>query len=321
MTGGQHLKNAAQADPQQPLVCPFCDSPISSSVFEMIKKRLNTQVTNAEQTLRQHFATEQRKSEEKAAADLARVKANAVAEVEKARTKAFADKLALEQQLEDIKRRLQSKTAHDLGEPAEVDLHAALLSGFPNDCISRVAKGVKGADVLVEVMHQGNVAGCIILDSKNHRRWSNAFTKKLREDQIRAKAEFAILSSSAFPAGKQHIHVQDSVIVAHPARVPVLVELLRLVVVQTHLMKLKTNGRNDTAEAVFEFMTSNASLDLFDRIAKVIAEMDEIDKSETAQHEKTWSKRSDLNRLLRATYQEFASTIDTIVGANSDADF
>lgn len=76
-----------------------------------------------------------------AAAVLAPKIAEAVAKAVRAeRTKTFAEKLAPEQQLEEVKRRLQRKSAQDVGEPAEVDLHAALVSAFPKDRISRVQK-------------------------------------------------------------------------------------------------------------------------------------------------------------------------------------
>src|SRR5579862_1478593 len=112
-----------------------------------------------------------------------------------------AEKLKLEEQLADMQRRLQAKTAYQLGEQPEVDLHDALVAAFPGDRISRVVKGQKGPDVIVEVMHGGVAVGSIVLDSKNHRAWQNKFTSKLKADQRAEGADFAILSTSVFPAG------------------------------------------------------------------------------------------------------------------------
>jgi len=42
-----------------------------------------------------------------------------------------------------------------------------------------------------------------VIDSKNHQGWSNSFVPKLREDQVAAGADHAILSTSAFPAEKR----------------------------------------------------------------------------------------------------------------------
>jgi hypothetical protein len=276
-----------------------------------------------------------------AAAQIARAKADAAAQIEKARreaskaaaaalqpkiaqavaqavqverTKTYGEKLAMEQQLEELKRKLQRKSAHDIGEPAEVDLHAMLVSAFPGDNISRVAKGVRGPDVVVEVIHQGNLAGKIILDSKDHLRWSNKFTQKLRADQISEGADFAILSTTTFPAGKEHIHVQDNVVVASPARILALVELLRRLVIQSYIQRLSIEARNSKAEAVFDFITSAACSDLFEKIGKLTGELDAIDRAEMVQHEKVWSRRAEVNRAIRSAYEDFTATVNRIIG-------
>jgi hypothetical protein len=143
----------------------------------------------AEQTLRNEFARHQQQAAAKASAEVAKARADAAAQVEKARkevtkaavaalqpkiteavaqavqaerAKAYGEKLAMEQQLEEMKRKLQRKSAHDIGEPAEVDLHEMLTSAFPEDVVSRVVKGVRGPDVIIEVIYEGNTAGKII---------------------------------------------------------------------------------------------------------------------------------------------------------------
>jgi DNA anti-recombination protein RmuC len=166
--------------------CPLCGSPISEATRARLDEKLSAQLVKAEQSLRDEFAREQEQAATKAGAEIAEARADAAAQVEKARreaaktaatslqpkiaeavaqavqverTKAYGEKLSLEQQLEEMKRKLQRKSAHYIGEPAEVNLHAALVSAFPLDNISRVVKGVKGPDVIIEVIHQGNIAG------------------------------------------------------------------------------------------------------------------------------------------------------------------
>jgi hypothetical protein len=314
--------------------CPLCGSALTSARYRQAMARLERvekeRMAAQEAVLKAQFAEQQRQAAAETAAQVEKARreaskaaaaaltpkiAEAVAQaVQVERTKVYGEKLSLEQQLEDMKRKLQRKSAHDIGEPAEVDLHAALVAACPEDRVSRVAKGVRGPDVIVEVIHRGIVAGRIILDSKDHSRWSNRFTQKLRDDQIAANADFAILSSNVFPAGKQHIHVQDNVIVASPARVPVLVELLRRLVIQNHLLKLSIEARNEKADAIFDFITSAACSDLFERVAKLTSEMEVIDRAETVAHEKVWSKRADVNRAIRSAYEEFAGTVHRIIG-------
>jgi hypothetical protein len=318
--------------------CPLCGSTLTGARYKEAMARLDSvekeRLATLEASLTARFAEQQQRAAAKAAAETAtqvekaRRKANktatallapkiadAVAQaVQTERTKTYAEKLALEQQLADMQRKLAAKTAHQIGEPAEVDLHAALVAAFPEDRLSRVAKGIRGPDVVMEIVYQGGIAGRIILDSKDHARWSNRFCSKLRSDQLAANADFAILSTSSFPAGKQHIHVQDNVIVASPARVLVLVDLLRRLVIQNHVLKLSIEARNEKADAIFDFVTSATCSDLFERVAKLTTEMDAIDRAETLAHEKVWSKRADLNRSIRSAYDEFAGTFHRIIG-------
>jgi hypothetical protein len=232
------------------------------------------------------------------------------------RAKYLGEKLKLEEQLQDMQRRLQAKTAHQLGEPAEVDLFEALETAFPNDRISRVVKGVKGPDVIVEVVHQGDVVGKIVLDSKNHARWSNKFTSKLRSDQLVEGADFAILSSSVFPAGSQQLFLQDNVIVAAPQRVPVLVHLLRRQIVENFRLKLSAVARDEKADKLLTYITSPTCTDLLDRIVTLTTDMADLDRTETATHQKTWSKRADLIRGLQGIHDEFASAVSAIISGD-----
>jgi hypothetical protein len=130
------------------------------------------------------------------------------------KVKAFEEKTKLTQQLAELQRRVESKTAHELGEPAELDLYETLRAEFPGDQISRVGKGVKGPDIILQVVHNGAVTGSIAVDCKNHKRWQSSFTTKLRADQLAEGADFAILSTSTFPKGARQLHIQDNVIIA-----------------------------------------------------------------------------------------------------------
>jgi hypothetical protein len=97
------------------------------------------------------------------------------------------------------------------GEPAEFDLYETLRSEFGGDKIARVGKGVKGPDIILQVVHSGAVTGSIAIDCKNHKRWQSVFTRKLRADQLAEGADFAVLSTSTFPKGARQLHIQDNV--------------------------------------------------------------------------------------------------------------
>src|SRR5258708_3585227 len=71
------------------------------------------------------------------------------------------EKLRLETALADLTRRLQRRTAGDLGDEGEVNLYEMLKAEFPGDDISRVAKGVQWPDII----HRTPCGSGIIFDS------------------------------------------------------------------------------------------------------------------------------------------------------------
>jgi len=114
--------------------------------------------------------------------------------------KHFEETQRLTGKVEDLARQLERKTANELGEGAELDLFESLKQEFEGDQIMRVSKGAAGADSIHDVVHRGKICGRLVYDAKNRNAWRNEYVTKLREDQITAQAEHAILSSLKFPA-------------------------------------------------------------------------------------------------------------------------
>jgi hypothetical protein len=173
--------------------------------------------------------------------------------------------------------------------------------------------------VIVEIVDHGEVVGSIVLDSKNHSRWSNRFTSKLRSDQLAAGADFAVLSSSVFPAGAQQLHIQDGVIVASPARVVVLVHLLRRQIIENHVHKLSGEARNDKAEALLAYLTSPQAGDLLGQLDAAAGSMLDLEVREVEAHHSVWRKRGELIRTVQKTHEDLVGAIDAILNGREPA--
>lgn len=183
---------------------------------------------------------------------------------------AFKERQRLEKRVADLQRQLQHKTADELGEGAEVDLFETLKGQFPNDRLSRVRKGTAGADIIHEVVHNNRVCGRIVYDSKDREAWRNDYITKLRQDQLAAGADHAVLSTRVFPAGTQQIHVQDGVIIANPARVTDLVHILRRQVLVVDALRMSSEARGEKVALLYEFITSEPCTQLFEDRKSVV---------------------------------------------------
>ena len=85
--------------------------------------------------------------------------------------KHFEDNQKLKDKLDETVRKLEQKTAEELGEGAHLNLLEALKAEFEGDIIRRVPRGVSGADIIHEVIENGKVCGRIVYDSKNRAQW------------------------------------------------------------------------------------------------------------------------------------------------------
>ena len=230
------------------------------------------------------------------------------------RTRSFEETQALRQKLEDLTRKLEGKSAHELGEGSEIDLFEQLRDAFQGDHIQRVPKGVNGADVIHEVVHNGRVCGKIIYDAKNRDSWQNGFATKLKADKLAQAADHAVLSSNKFPKDKSQIHAQDGVIVANPARVLVIAEILREQIVRMHELRASKEAREEKTVALYAFVTSDHFKQLLEQVEAQAGKILELDSKEQEAHRRIWDQRGKLIRTIQKARADLTFEVDRIIG-------
>jgi len=233
--------------------------------------------------------------------------------------KAFSERQKLQAKVQDLQRQIEQERAHELGEGAEIDLFEELKRAF-DDRITRVKKGTPGADIIQEVLHHGKVCGRIIYDSKNRNKWDGRYVSKLREDQLAAKAEHAILSSLKFPGRTSQLHCQDGVIIACPARVLALAELLRRHIVQMHTLRASNEERAKKTAALYSFITSDHCRQFLESIEAQVNKLLEIEVSEQNAHKLVWEKRGKLLRAVLKVQGDLCCEIERIIGTADETE-
>jgi hypothetical protein len=241
-----------------------------------------------------------------------------VAAVNAERANALKVKMKLEEQLGDMQRKLQEKTAHQHGEGSEIEIHDALKAAFEGDRIRRVPKGALGADVIHEVVEGGKVVGKIVYDSKNRGNWMSEYAVKLRKDQIAEKAEFAVLSTNKFPKEKRELCTFENVILASPARVLALAEILRGQIVVNHELRVSAVERDKKSAELYAFINSPLAGQLLDSVESLVCKMDSLDADEQNAHRKVWDKRAILRQSILKANGDFRSQTRRIVGNVDD---
>ena len=234
-------------------------------------------------------------------------------------TKSFEDRQKFQLKIMELQRQLENKTAQELGEGAELDLFETLKAEFPEDRISRVEKGLAGADIVHDIHHAGMLCGRIVYDAKNRNAWRNEYVGKLRQDQMDANADHAVLASRVFPAGVKELHSQDGVLIVSPQRVLVLAALLRRHVLQTHSLRLSNEARAEKTEALYAFIMSERCTQLLSAIETNADDLVDLDRKEERTHQQTWKRRAELIRSVQRSRDDLSSQIERIIGMRSEA--
>lgn len=229
----------------------------------------------------------------------------------------FEERQKLANKVEELQRALEKKTNEELGEGAEIDLYEDLKGEFGDDRIDRVGRGLAGADIVHTIMHNGRECGKIIYDSKNHLAWRNDFVSKLKADQMAEKADHAILSTRKFPANGRQLQVQDGVMIASPARVLALAQIVRAHLVHTHTLRMSNEARVQKTAELYTFITSQQCTDMFTRLDELADSLLDIQAKEMKAHENVWKQQGIAIRSAMKVQAELRNQIDSIIGTAS----
>jgi hypothetical protein len=226
---------------------------------------------------------------------------------------------SLQKKVKMLEHQLQNKTANELGDGGEIDVFEALRDAFQGDKITRIRKGQPGADILHEVLYKGEVCGRIVVDSKNRQAWQNTFVSKLRQDQVEAEAEQAILATTVFPAGKKEMCIESGVIVISRARVVHIVHVLRQAMVMMHVKGLSMNERTGKMSQLYKLITSESYAAKFTEANRLTQDILELEVKEQAEHTRVWKNRGALVKRTQNILREVETDVAAVIESNGDA--
>lgn len=186
---------------------------------------------------------------------------------------------------------------------------------FTRDDITRIKKGQPGADIRHEVVHKGASCGVIVLDSKNRQGWQNGYVTKLREDQMAAKADYAILATTVFPTGRKELYVdaETKVIVVSKARVVEVVGLVRAAMERVHSLGLSQNERAEKRELLYSYITSEDYRQHLTEAGRLTGDLSELDVEEKRAHDKMWERRGRVTTRLRNLVRDVDTEVSSIL--------
>jgi len=209
----------------------------------------------------------------------------------------------MQRQIEELRRKAEQGSQQLQGEALEIELESQLRARFARDLIEPVPKGEFGGDVLHRVLGPtGQACGTILWESKRTKTWSDGWLVKLRGDQRAAKAEIAMIVSSALPKGVESFDLIDGVWVVEPRFALPLAIALRQSLIDVAGSKLAQEGQQTKMELVYSYLTGPRFRHRIDAIVERFTEMQSDLDRERKTMMRLWAKREEqLRGVLDST--------------------
>jgi hypothetical protein len=209
----------------------------------------------------------------------------------------------MQRQIEELRRRAEQGSQQLQGEAFELGLESLLRGRFPRDLIEPVPKGEFGGDVLHRVLGPSEqLCGTILWESKQTKNWSDGWLAKLRDDQRNAKAEIALIVSSALPKGVEAFDLIDGVWVAETRFAIPLAIALRQSLIEVANSRQAQEGQQTKMELVYQYLTGPRFRHRIDAIVEKFTDMQEDLDRERKTMTRMWAKREEqLRGVLDST--------------------
>ncbi len=221
------------------------------------------------------------------------------------------------QQIEELKRRAEQGPIQITGEVLEMELEEVLRSRFPIDQIEAISRGKRGADLLQRVhTPSGLYCGTIIWEAKRTKGWNEGWIDKLKEDQREAKAEIAVLVTTAMPKEVEHFHLIDGVWVTNFSLFPCLAMALRTNLIQVANERRAAEGKHEKMEALYGYLSGSEFSQKVEAVINAFLSMKQDLEGEKAAMNRLWAKREKQIERVITNVSRLYGDMQGIIGAS-----
>ena len=193
---------------------------------------------------------------------------------------------------EEMKRKQEQGSMQMQGEVMEIALEEFLQTQFRFDEVEEVLKGTNGADVLQTVKNERlQNCGKIIYETKRTKNFDQKWIDKLKQDQLNAKADIAVLVTETLPKNVERFDAINGIWICSYQEVKSLVVVLRQILIETQKVKIANENRGDKMEILYQYFTSGEFSQKTKRILEIYDGMLHQLEQEKKVTQKLWAKR------------------------------
>lgn len=204
---------------------------------------------------------------------------------------------------DELKRKLEQGSQQAQGEVMELELEQILRREFPEDKISEIKKGERGADISQTVIdRRDRDCGTILWESKNAQ-WKDEWLKKLKEDQRAAGAELAVLVVANPPKDLDTFVYKENVWISTLKSARGLAMALRFDLIHIHFEKLANVGKNEKMEFLYQYLRSAEFTHRIEAIVEAFNSLQGDLEKEKRWFSIKWSRQEkELRKIVENTY-------------------
>jgi hypothetical protein len=210
---------------------------------------------------------------------------------------------------EDMKRKLSQGSQQSQGEVFELEFEENLLERYPHDTVSPVGKGIKGGDIVQEVIDaHGNYAGKILWELKNTKTWSEGWIDKLKTDKRAITGDEAVIISEILPTDMKVAGFRNGVWVTQPAFAFSLCDTIRVRLIQLQQVKNASKGKDTKMEILYAYLSGTEFKNRVEAIVESFSSMQQEIEKEKRYFSNKWARDEKAIRQV----------IDNTIGMHGD---
>jgi hypothetical protein len=218
--------------------------------------------------------------------------------------------------IEEMKRKADQGSMQMQGEVMELAIEDLLSRAFPHDIISEVPKGIRGADSIQTIINKlMQPCGKIIFESKRTKTFSDAWVQKLKQDQMEAGAELAVLVTEAMPKDLIDFGEYNGIWVCSYSQLTSLVYVLRQILIRTHMERAAQENKGEKIEILYNYLTSVEFKNQITSIVEGFGIMKEDLEKEKRAMKNIWKKREKQIEIIMDNTINMHGSIRGIAGS------
>jgi hypothetical protein len=231
--------------------------------------------------------------------------------------KQLADQIKL---TEEMARKQNQGSMQLQGEVQELALEELLSGKYLWDNIEEVGKGVKGADCIQTVFDKfQNECGRIVYECKRTKNFSTDWIEKLKQDQIIAKADIAVLVTEVLPSDMKKFGEKDGVWICTFNDVSSLSFVLREILLRVQQVKNAEDNKGEKMELLYKYLTGNEFAQNIQRIVENYDSMILQLNTEKKRVYKSWGEREKQIWVVQENLSTLFGSIKGIAGRSIDS--